>query len=247
MARARAMSPWRLAALLAALAAPAMAWAGPPYVTDDPQPTDAGHWEVYAFAAGAEASGDLAGEAGFDINYGAAKDLQLTAVIPASFENGARFGAGDVELAAKYKFLHQQDGGWLPDVAIFPRVFLGTGARFTPERPGFFLPVWAQKDFGSWSVFGGGGVQFGSGAGQKNVWQSGLAVSRSFGDRFSLGAEVYHQTAEDAASKDFTGVNVGATYSLTRHWTLMASGGPGVQNAREGGRFDFYAALLATY
>ena len=85
MARARAMSSWRLAVLLALLATPNVAWAGPPYVTDDPQPTDVGHWEIYAFATGAEASGDLAGEAGLDINYGAANDLQVTSVIPASF------------------------------------------------------------------------------------------------------------------------------------------------------------------
>jgi hypothetical protein len=244
------VSAWRFVSRRVAFAAlavaPSVCLAGPPYVTDDPQPTDTGHWEIYTFATGAGTPGVVAGESGLDINYGGAKDLQLTAVIPAAFEND-RVGFGDIELAAKYKFIHQQPGGWLPDVAVFPRVFLATGTKFTPERPGFFLPVWAEKDFGPWSVFGGGGLQFNPGAGEKNFWQSGLVVSRSFGERFSLGVEAYHQTAQDVDSKDFTGVNVGATYKLTRHWTLMASGGPGVQNAREGGQYDFYAALLATY
>lgn len=235
-----------LAALAAPLAAPNASLAGPPYVTDDPQPTDTGHWEIYTFATGSRAAGDLAGETGLDINYGGAKNLQLTAVIPASFENGDRFGFGDIELAAKYKIIHQQDGSWLPDVAVFPRVFLA-GTRFTPERPGLILPIWAEKDFGPWSVFGGGGLQINPGAGERNFWQSGLVVSRSFGERLSLGVEAFHQTAQDFASKDFTGVNVGATYKLTRHWTLMASGGPGVQNARAADQYDFYAALLATY
>lgn len=238
---------WRVLLAAAALASPLVAWAGPPYVTDDPQPTDTGRWEIYSFATGTQASGDLTGEAGLDINYGAAKRLQLTAVLPVSFENGARLGAGDVELAAKYKLVSQHEGGWLPDIAIFPRVFLDTGTRFTPERPGLFLPVWAEKDFGPWSVFGGGGWQFNPGAGERNFWQSGLVVTRSFGDRFSLGAEVFHQTAQDFASKPFTGVNLGATYRLTRHWTLMASGGPGIENARAADQYDFYAALLATY
>jgi hypothetical protein len=96
-------------------------------------------------------------------------------------------------------------------------------------------------------VFGGGGWQFNPGRGERNFWQSGVAVTRSFGERASLGVEVFHQTAPDFASRDFTGVNVGATYRLSRHWTLMASGGPGVEHAREAGQFDFYAALLATY
>ena len=36
--------------VLAGAAGPA--FAGPPYLTDDPVPTDTGHWEIYAFTAG---------------------------------------------------------------------------------------------------------------------------------------------------------------------------------------------------
>ena len=237
-----------LAALAAAICAPfGAAWAGPPYVTDDPQPTDTGHWEIYNFATGVGTPGDLTGEGGFDINYGGAKNLQLTAVIPAAFENANRFGAGDVELAVKYRFLNQDDHGWAPDVAFFPRVFLATGAHFDPERPGLFLPIWAEKDWGPWSLFGGGGWQLNPGAGERNFWQDGVALSRAFGDRWSLGAEVIHQTAQTVDGKAWSAVNIGATYKLNSHWTLMGSGGPGVQNARQEGQYDFYAALLATY
>jgi hypothetical protein len=236
-----------LAALAAIACAPAAARAGPPYITDDPEPTDTGHWEVYDFATGIGVPGDLTGEGGLDINYGGAKNLQLTAVIPASFENANRFGGGDIELAVKYRFLTQQDGGWTPDVAFFPRVFLATGTRFDPERPGLFLPIWAEKDWGPWSLFGGGGPQLNPGAGERNFWQTGLALSRALGDRWSVGAEVFHQTAETVSGKNWSAVNLGATYKLSSHWTLMGSAGPGVENAREEGQYDFYAALLATY
>ena len=236
-----------LATLLAAILAPLAAWAGPPYVTDDPEPTDPGHWEIYNFVSGTGAPGDVVGEAGFDINYGGAPNLQLTAVVPAAFQNASQAGAGDIQLAVKYRFVQQQTGSWTPDVAFFPRVFLDTGTRYDPERPGLFLPIWAQKDWGPWSLFGGGGIQLNPGAGERNFWQTGLALSRALGDRFSLGAEVYHQTAEAADAKDFTGVNVGATYQISHHWQLMISGGPGVQHAREEGEYAFYAALLATY
>jgi hypothetical protein len=239
------LARWGLALLAAAsLATPAMA--GPPYLTDDAEPTDPGHWEIYNFVTATETPGDFAGEGGLDLNYGAAKDLQLTAVIPAGFDNGD-VGAGVIELAAKYKFLHQSQGGWMPDVAFFPRIFAPTGARFDAVRPGLFLPLWAEKDWGPWSLFGGGGLQINPGAGQRNFWQTGVALSRSFGDRVSVGAEVFHQTATARDGRDFTAVDVGATYKLSPHWTLMGSLGPGVQNAREEGQYTFYAALEATY
>jgi hypothetical protein len=37
------------------------AHAGPPFITDDPEPVDLGHWEVYAFSAGAAGPGDASG------------------------------------------------------------------------------------------------------------------------------------------------------------------------------------------
>ena len=54
------------------------AWAGPPYVTDDPEPTDLGKWEIYGFGDGTRFAHSTEAATGFDINYGAAKDLQLT-------------------------------------------------------------------------------------------------------------------------------------------------------------------------
>jgi hypothetical protein len=241
------MARWRAVGLALVFAAAAStARAGPPYVTDDPEPTDLGHWEIYNFVTATTTPGDTAGEAGIDLNYGAAKDVQLTMVIPAAFDNLDRLGAADLQLAAKFKLLHQQDGSWMPDLAVFPRAFVPTGARFDPERPGVLLPVWLGKDFGPWSVFGGAGLMINPGAGERNYWQSGLVVSRQLG-RLSLGAEVFHMTPQDRRSVDFTGADIGATYALSRNWTLMISGGPGVQHARQNGEGFIYAALEATY
>lgn len=232
------------------LLAAGAAWAGPPFVTDDPEPTDTGHWENYAFVSGSNALGSTSGEAGFDLNYGAYRDVQLTMVIPADFISGAQnqAGLGDVELAAKFKFLHQKDGAWTPDVAVFPRLFVPTaGHGFGSGRVGLLLPVWAGKDFGPWSVFGGGGYDINPGPGQRSFWLSGLAVQRTITDRLALGVEVYHQTPDATDAKPYTGVNFGLTYRLVEHWSLLAAGGPGVQNAREGGGCDFYLALKADY
>ncbi len=229
------------------LLAPSLARAGPPYVTDDAEPTDTGHWEIYNFVSGTRLPGETDGEAGFDINYGAVKDLQLTAVVPLDFVNGRTGGLGDIELAAKYRFLHQSAGSLVPDVAFFPRLFVPTGGRFGSERASLMLPLWAEKDWGKWSLFGGGGYDINPGPDNRNFWLTGIALTRAVSDRLSLGAEIYHQTPDTVDARPFTGVNVGAVYKLTDHWSLLASGGPGLENARQQGQYAFYLALEAQY
>lgn len=246
----RLRSKWVLVAAVvgAVLAlAPVFAAAGPPYVTDDPQPTDLGHWENYAFVSGVHTPGQTTGQAGLDLNYGGFKDTQLTAVIPMNYAGGF-VGTGDVELAVKYKVLHQSDGTLMPDVAVFPRLFVPLqNSRFGPDRAQLFLPVWMEKDWGKWSLFGGGGYDVNPGGEMRNFWQSGVVLTRDVGKQASLGVEVYHQTPATPDARDYTGVNLGAIYKLTSRWTLMGAGGPGVQNARQGGLYDFYLALVATY
>ncbi len=73
-------------------------------------------------SGGDDASVDL----GEDINYGAAKDLQLTMVLPLHQETGAPLDVGAVELGAKYRFLHQRAGKLSVDASFFPTVILPT-------------------------------------------------------------------------------------------------------------------------
>jgi hypothetical protein len=72
---------------LAVLARPALA--GPPFVSDDPEPTPYRHFEIYTFNNGTNTRDGTAGEAGIDFNYGAAPDLQLTATLPAGYDHTA--------------------------------------------------------------------------------------------------------------------------------------------------------------
>ena len=234
---------------LAALASAGAALAGPPYVTDDPEPTRTGGWENYAFVSGANTPGDTAGEAGVQLNYGGARDLQLSLDLPLAFDgaHSLRAGGGDVAASAKYRFIHQAEGSWAPDVAVFPAVSLPTGAgAFHTGHVSWFLPAWAQKDFGKWSVFGGGGYDLNPGAAQRNYGLVGGAVTRSFSKRLNLGIEVYHETPQTVGGPAITNLGFGAIYQLTKHWALMASGGPGLQAAGRSETSAFYASLQFT-
>ena len=105
---------WKfIAVAMVGLVRPALA--GPPYASDDPEPTDYKHFEIYTFSNGTATRGDIGGAAGIDFNYGATPDLQLTATLPMGFDSpapgNASFGPGNIELAAKYRFLHQDSFG----------------------------------------------------------------------------------------------------------------------------------------
>ena len=224
--------------------------AGPPYVTDDPQTTDYRQFEIYFFAGGATSRAGTGGAAGLDFNYGATPDLQLTAVVPLGFEHpaggGTATGLGNVELAAKFRVLHQEDFGW--DVAVFPRLFLPSGTPAVGERHASLLfPIWIGKDWGDWSTFGGGGCVINLGGDSQNFCLAGWAITRRVLPDLRIGAEIYHQTADTRGGRASTGIGAGVVYDLSNRYHLMGSFGPGIQNAGDTNRYSWYTALLFTF
>jgi hypothetical protein len=247
MMRIRRIARCGFAITAALLSLPALA--GPPYITDDPEPTDTGHYEIYFFSEGASAHGGRDGSAGVDFNYGAADNLQLTATLPfvwtAPTGGGSTAGFGNIELAAKYQFLHQRDAG--VDVAFFPRVFLPAGSSAVGENhASLLLPLWLQRSSGAWTVFGGGGCEIHRGGDSRDFCMLGAALTYQVSERFQIGAEVYHQGADTRGGVAGTDFNVGATYDLGPHFHLMASAGSGLQHRNASDRVVWYAALLWT-
>ncbi len=175
---------------------PSAAFAGPPFLTDDPEPTDTGHWEIYAPLFEAEGRGrDFEGSLGAEINYGAAENVQVTIGLPAAYSHDAsgwNWGAGDFEASVKYRFYHDESAG--VQVAFFPGLTLPTASQgLGAGHVTALLPVWAQKDFGPWSVFGGGGYAINPGAGNSDYLTGGVALTRRFGERLLIGVEADRQ------------------------------------------------------
>jgi len=226
-----------------------VAVAGPPFITDDPEPTPWRHYEIYTFAQGASSRDGSEGSTGIDLNYGAAPDLQLTAVLPIGISaprgGSTVAGIGNVELAAKYKILHQETVGI--DVAIFPRVFLPSPSREVGERHGsFLLPLWIGRDFGTWSSFGGGGCVLNRGGGSQDYCIAGIVVSKRISQRLMLGAEFYHETADTRGGKPSSIFGGGFVYDLSDTYHLMGWFGPGLQDPAVTAHYDWYTALQIT-
>lgn len=224
--------------------------AGPPYVSDDPEPTDYKHFEIYTFNNGTATRDGIGGASGIDFNYGAAPDLQLTATLPVGFDRAAagstNFGLSNIELAAKYRFMHQDSFGL--DVSIFPRVFLPSGSSAVGNSSAsLLLPVWVQKDWsGGWSAFGGGGCVI-SGRSSQNFCLSGGVVTYQLLPKLQLGGELFHQTADGSGTPASTSLGVGLRYDINDTYHLLGYVRRGLQNAGETDQYSWYASVLFTF
>ena len=241
-------------ALALCLVTISQAHAGPPYATDDPEPTDYRSFEVYLYSEGTHTDGDTSGTlAGLEVNYGAAPNLQLSAAIPFAYDkgtgHGTLYGYGAAELGAKYRFIQEDDHDWRPQVSFYPSAEIPIGDN--DDRPAgiatghvrYFLPLWLQKSCGPWTTFGGGGYWINPGKGDRNYWFMGWALTRRITSNFSIGAEIFHQTPDATPGESSTGVNIGATYDINDRWHLVGSVGTGVQNVRQTDESTYYFAV----
>lgn len=235
-------------ALAASCLAP-QANAGPPFLSDDPDPTPHQEFEVFTFASANWGADGEEGAAGVDFNYGATPDLQLTVTAPIAFEkrDGSDFtsGLGNVELAAKYRFLHQETSGW--DVAFFPRVFLPSGSSLGEDHAALLLPVWAGRKWEDGSTFGGGGCAINRGGDSQDYCIAGWALTHRLAPGLQAGAEIFHETPDAKGGRHSTILGVGITYDINDTLHLLGYAGAQLQNARANGDGAGYASMLFTF
>jgi hypothetical protein len=206
---------------------------GPPYTTDDPEPVDFHHWEVYVASMWSHTAGFSSGTfPHFEVNYGAAPNLQLHAIAPLAYAQPLggpnQYGYGDTELGVKYRFI--QETSSRPMVGVFPLVEVPTGAPSKGLGNGeaqVFLPVWIQKSFGSWSSYGGGGYWHNPGSGNRDYWLFGWQAQKQATKQLSIGAELLYNTAKTVDTSSGASFNVGAVYDFDEGHHLLASIGKG--------------------
>jgi hypothetical protein len=240
-------------AIVVLLTAPAIA--GPPFRTDDPEPVDFQHFEIYLFSLGTQIAGARSGMLpGLEVDYGALPNLQIATVIPQGYaaQSGRHhsFALEDLELGAKYRFLAPGEASWLPQAAFYPLVLVPVGNQkfgFSTGHAQVFLPIWLQKDVGPWTAYGGGGCWMNPGGGNRNYGFLGAALWRKMDERLRLGIEVFHQTSVSSAVKASTGFDVGAIYDWSNTWHLLASVGTGIQSRADTNQFSFYVAVSLTF
>lgn len=222
---------FRIAVLAAAvLLAPATGHAGPPYVTDDPEPVQYRHWELYLVTQHFINRGGASGSAPLtDLNYGAWPGLQLHVIGQLTYarpSGGSTFyGVGDTEVGAKFRFIDESP--WYPMVSMYPLFDFPTGDSAHQLGTGHahaFLSLWLQKSLGPWTSFGGGGLWINPGAGNRDYWYLGWEVQRRI-SALAIGAEIFYTTPDHVGGDTNLRFNVGFLLDLTEHHHLLFSAG----------------------
>ena len=188
----------------------AMTAAGPPFLTDDPEPVEPGHGVFYISSQHTWSRDGRSGTAPhFELNYGPIKDIQLHAIAPLAYDRPGdteitEYGYGVTELGVKWRFIHEDAlFKGCPQIGTFPLVELPTGS----ERRGLgngktqvFLPIWIQKSWGEkdreWTAYGGGGYWYHPGAGNKDYWFTGAVLQKQISDTADLGRGVVSFNAQ---------------------------------------------------
>jgi hypothetical protein len=202
-----------------------IAYAGPPYETDDPEPTDYRNYEIYLYADYHRILEDIAASpATLEFNYGILPNTQFSVSIP-SASTSQSTGLGDMEIALKYRFLPEDAGR--PQISFYPSVTVATGNPSTGLGEGhgtMFLPLWAQKTWGKWTLFGGGGVQLDHETGGNVSWHEGLAITRDVGAT-NIGLEIYRQTPQGEDLPGYTDIGVGIISNIGQYHAWLLSFG----------------------
>ncbi|MCC7496052.1 MAG: transporter [Bryobacterales bacterium] len=221
-----------------------IATAGPPFLTDDPEPVPWHHYEAYAFSTWNRSSGStFLMIPAFEFNAGVAPDVQLHIILPGAYTTPPRaFGIGDIELGVKYRFLHETASR--PQIGVFPMLEVpsgdsrrGLGNGTTWAR----LPVWLQKSNGSWTTYGGGGYQINHAPGMQDSVFAGWLVQREITKHLILGAELYYQGPQTAGDRRSALADMGGYYNLRENLSLLFMVGHTVAGERQmAGYFGLY-------
>jgi hypothetical protein len=226
-----------------------VAWAGPPFVTDDPETVGYRDWEVDIASQMSKDGDGISGTAPhFEVNYGLMPNIDLHILVPLSYvspnEGSTHYGFGDIELGVKYRFI--QEANLLPQVGTFLIIDVPTGSKSKGLGSGnvkTFIPIWLQKSWGPWTTFGGGGYWINPGSDNKNYWFVGWVLQRDLSKTITLGAELFYTTPKMRRDTTETGFNVGGFFTFTEKHHLLFSAGRDIDGPN---RFLMYIGYQLT-
>jgi hypothetical protein len=229
---------------------PIPVFAGPPFITDDPEPVEYRHWEVYLAAAHERTKFENTGSfPQVEVNYGLLPDVQVHLVAPVTFvhpkDEKSAYGYGDTEVGVKYRFIHETQ--YMPQVGFFPRAELPSGDSKKGLGNGkaqVFFPLWLQKSFGPWTTYGGGGYWYNPGPDNKNWAFIGWELQRDISEKLTIGAEIFYQTSDKTGVSDSNGFNIGGIFNLDKNNHILCSLG---RDFRGQTRFMGYLAYQLTF
>lgn len=219
------------------LAVPQILFAGPPFLTDDPDPVEFKHWEFYISSqntfnhAPISSTGTLPH---FEINYGLVPNVQVHIIMPLNYNYSTShfnaYGYADTELGIKYRFIKETNN--CPGIGTFPILQIPTinNSALSSGRTQLFIPVWFQKSWNKLTSYGGGGYSINPGIDNRNWFFAGWQAQYEFSKTISLGTEVYYHTADSKDSSASMGFNLGGFLNFSEKFHFIFSAGHSITN-----------------
>jgi hypothetical protein len=198
--------------------------AGPPFVTDDPEPPPPGGWEINVPFILERTPGTTDIDAPlFDLNYGL-PEVQLKLEFPIKIVRedgeGTAAGAGDLLLGVKWRFLNDERSQL--------QLLVPTGDRaqgLGDGRPAYVLPLLVQKSWDKWTLYGNIGYWWQTASETRDYVYAGAVLERDINDRLTLGVELFGNSPKERGGRSDVAFNVGGTWRLSPHFNLLFSGG----------------------
>lgn len=209
------------------------AYAGPPFITDDPEPVDHLHWEFYM--ASTQRFHDSNIEATlphFELNYGVMPDVQLHLLVPFNYVRttmGTGYGYSNTEFGVKIRFLGETDDR--PQIGTFPIVEIPTEIwkdRLEDSNLQILIPVWIQKSWGNLTSYGGAGYWYNQGQETRNWAFVGWVSQYTFSDALTLGGELNYHTPDTVDGESEVMFQIGGYLNMNENHHLLFSFGPTV-------------------
>lgn len=213
------------------------AWAGPPFVTDDPETPEWHGWEInIPFTLDRTKEKWAVQMPLFDINYGFRPNIQLKVEFPLLYvhpvSGGQQFGLGDTLVGIKWQFLEEERRR--PQIAFYPQAVLPTGNRnrgLGDGKPSYLIPFVAQKSWDKWTLYGNLGYTVQMAKDSRNFWYSGVVLNRDISERLKLGLELFGNSKKETDGNYDVAFNVGGELKLSDRFRLLFSAG---RSFREG-------------
>jgi len=204
--------------------------AGPPFVTDDPQPPPPGGWEINVPFILERTPGTTEMDAPlFDLNYGL-PDIQLKLEVPVRVvhedADGTAAGTGDMLLGVKWRFFNNEKSQL--QFGIYPQLLVPSGDRargLGEGQPAYVFPVVAQKSWDKWTLYGNVGFWWKIAADERNYLYAGAVLERELNERLELGIELLGNSPKEHGGRSEVAFNIGGTWKLNKHLNLLFSAG----------------------
>lgn len=208
-------------------------FAGPPFNTDDPEPVELNHWELYLSSVNMifhnYSTGTLPH---IEINYGAFKNTQLHLILPLNYsynynynlKQNFKYSYSFSEFGIKYRFIEESEN--MPQIGIFPLVEFPESFNYKEFQ--ILLPIWFQKSFKKLSTYGGFGYWINPGKDNLNWFIAGWQVQYEFSDFLTQGIEVFYHTKQTNDDLSQLSINYGGFLNLNENIHLLFSLGHSV-------------------